>query len=557
MITQAGMGKQKESKKGRLFLSVFYVVLLVFCMACDNQTKSSKDVDKIDNKVRRGGIYRTPLKSSPETLDPLKVWTIYDEALTHQLYDRLIRFGPYLEILPSLAQSWEIKGDGKVYKFNLNKNARFHDGSFVLAQDVVFTLKRILRSEAVPFLLPHLLKISGAAGYRSRSKDSVKGLKVINNHEVEITLDVTHAPFLTALGTFPAAILPRRYLMDPDYDFAKFPIGSGPFKLSAYGKDGEVRFSRFDEYYNGPANIDEVHYKIYGSGEYPKMLEDFDAGMLEEIPIFGSAKESLSKQKKYQWFQRQSLSLMFYGMNIEHPNLKSPALREALTIAIDRTSFVNSIYSGRYQVARTILPKGMPGYRPLKLVGDADVEMARFLIETNFTKKGIQVPELELVSTIRSRDVEQEMEMMKSFWGQIGVVVHVKYITDWDKFDDYLRSDHVQLYRMGWHADMPDPDSFLYPLFSSISSYNFMQFRDSAIDRMLDDARGIIDPIKRVQMYQEIESRIMYASPLIPIMYLNVNRAYQPYVRSLSVSVLGAHTTSLHPIWLDNQSESQ
>ena len=185
------------------------------------------------------------------------------------------------------------------------------------------------------------------------------------------------------------------------------------------------------------------------------------------------------------------------------------------------------------------------------------VEVAADMIQRAFADQGKEVPEIELVSAIDGPIVDAEMTLMKEYWARIGVTVNVRYITDWHEFDAYLRSNKVQLYRYAWHADLPDPDSFLYALFSSSSSNNFMQYRDEWVDTILERARGVVNPVQRVKLYQEIESRIMFSTPLIPLMYLNVNRVYQPYVKNINVGALGAHATILDSVWLDKPSLSK
>ena len=540
-----------------LIISLIFFVCVSTFSCSDAPSDSGKEV-KSTNPIVKGGRYRVALKYLPNSLDPINISDIYAEAVSKQIFEGLVRFGPYLEILPALASSWNIEDEGRVYRFKIRENANFHNGQPVTANDVVFSMKRLLRSGSSSVFMPHLLKITGAKSYRSRSKDSISGLQTISPKEVVIRLDEAHSPFLSALGIYQAAIVPEKDVMQTEKPFSKYPIGTGPFKFFSYDDECAIRLLRNDDYYETPSFIDEICYKTYkGKDSYSGILEDFIQGGIDEVPVYKGAREQLADHKEYNWFQRPSLSLMFYGINLQHPKLKSAALREALSISIDRERYVNEIWGGQYQSARTILPLGMPGYSPLKLAGDNEVEVAKTLLEKAFIEKKIKIPELELVSAVKSPIVDLEMELIKKFWGEIGINIKVKYITDWEQFDAYLRTDKVQLYRYAWHADLPDPDSFLYALFSSTSPDNFMQYSDEWVDTMLDKARGIVDPVKRIHMYQEIESRIMFSTPLIPLMYLNVNRVYQPYVKNINVGALGAHATSLHSVWLDKPSQSQ
>jgi ABC-type transport system substrate-binding protein len=538
------------------FISLFFLCLVIL-PGCTNQEE-----DKITQIVASepvpvlGGIYRAPLWNNPATLDPAYVQDNYGEAIIHQIFDGLVRFDPYLSVLPGLAETWQVKEKGKVYRFTLRKNARFHNLDTVTSGDVAFSFKRLLRAEPAPAVLPHLLKIVGAKEYRAGTRENVPGLKIENDMILQVRLEESHVPFLTALGMYQAAIVPQKEVIRLGDEFGKNPVGTGPFRFVSWDGDKSVRLKQFKEYYAGPAYLDEIHYKIYPGGQVPLMLADFQNGDIEETAVYGDVKEKLSDAKGLQWFHRPSLSLFFYGINLKHPNLTNPDLRKALSLAVDRITFVNQVYKDRFEIARTILPPGMPGYNPLNQMEDNNPDLARKHLNRLPDKILEDLPELEIVSAIQTPTVEQEMDMFKGFWTGLGIKLRVKYITDWKKFEDYLRSDKVQIYRYAWFADMPDPDSFLYSLFASESPTNFMKFQDEKVDQSLLTARGIVDPIERAAMYQKIEAVIMESAPLIPLFYMSVDRVYQPYVKSVKVSALGAHTMTLNQVWLDKSPQN-
>ena len=101
------------------------------------------------------------------------------------------------------------------------------------------------------------------------------------------------------------------------------------------------------------------------------------------------------------------------------------------------------------------------------------------------------------------------MGLITEFWKPLGITVTPKYITDWPQYEAYIASDAVQIYRYAWFADMPDPDSFFHPLFSSASTVNFMRLNDNTIDEELIAAREITDPDSRGKMYHQLEDHIM------------------------------------------------
>ncbi len=533
-----------------LLSAVFMSINLIFFTGCTNQEEKEM-THKTAPQPERGGIYRVPLPSNPATLDPAYVQDQYGEAIVHQIFDGLVRFDSYLSILPALAESWQVKEGGRVYRFILNKNARFHNHDIVTSRDVIFSIKRLLRAEPAPAVMPHLLKITGAEEYRSGTRDNLPGFEIENDTIFKINLQEPHAPFLTALGMYQAAIVPEKDVIRLGKDFKKHPVGTGPFRFVSWDEKKIIYLTRFEDYYRGPAFLDEIHFKIYPQGQDLKELTDFKQGNIEEMSVYGDRKEKLADIKGLQWFNRPSLSLFFYGMNVKHPNLADPHLRKALSTAIDRTAFVNQVYKGQFETARTILPPGMPGYSPLNMSEDNNPDLARQYMRRYFDKTDENLPELEIVSAFKTPRVEQEMAMIKEFWSILGIKLRVKYIQGWEKFETYLKSDSVQIYRYAWFADMPDPDSFLYSLFASESPVNFMKLQDENIDQMLLTARGIVDPVKRAGRYQKIEAAIMDSTPLIPLFYMNVNRVYQSYVKSVTMNALGAHTIQFNKIWLD------
>lgn len=538
-----------------LFLtSIFFLNLLVLT-GCTNQEENKKTQHSVSAPVPIvGGIYRAPLRSNPATLDPAYVQDIYGIALVHQIFDGLVRFDPYLSVLPALAETWQVKEDGKVYRFTLRENARFHNQDPVTSRDVIFSIKRLLRAQPAPAVLPHLLKIVGAEDYRANTQDMVPGLEIEDERVFSVRLEESHVPFLTALGMYPAAIVSQKEVDRLGDDFGTHPVGSGPFRFVSWEEGSSITLKRFEQYHAFPAFLDEVQYKIFPGGQDPMVLAEFQKGALEEMAVYGDVKEKLAEIKGLQWFHRPSLSLFFYGMNLNHPNLADPDLRKALSTAVDRHTFVDTVYKGQFEIARTILPPGMPGYNPSNRMADYDPDFAG-QYQTRSSGRAVASPrEIEIVSAFKTPRVEQEMGMIKGFWAGLGIKVKIKYITDWKAFEAYLKSDAVQIYRYAWFADMPDPDSFLYSLFASESPSNFMTFRDENVDQMLRAARGIVDPVERAKMYQTIETRIMASTPLIPLFYMSVDRVYQPYVKSVNVSALGAHAMPLNQIWLDKTS---
>lgn len=530
-----------------LFLiSIIFLCLLLFPgYSRQEEEKESLSTDTI----RFGGTYRVPLMGNPSTLDPAYVQDQFSAALVQQIFDGLVKFDPYLMVLPALAKTWQVKENGKVYQFVLREDALFHNGLPVTVEDVVFSISRLIRVNPPSAILPHLLKIKGAQDYRNKRSDKIEGLQPINEHVLKIRLEEPYTPFLTALGMCYAKIVPREETIRLGDQFGQNPVGSGPFQFVSWEENKLIRLKRFSDYYAGASFLDWIYYNIYPGVGYKQIVADFRKEKLEEMPVYGEVKKELLSKKGLKWFHRPSLSLLFYGIRADHPLLKHSELRKALSIAIDRQKLVTQIYKGQFEIARTILPPGMPGYHPSNRMGADDVSRALQELRRVLGEKA-DIPPIEIVSGSQSTFAKAELNFVSECWAQLGIPVKIKFISDWAEFKAYVRSESVQIYRYAWFADMPDPDSFLYPLFASDSPVNFMRYQSKEVDQMLLTARGIVDPVERAEMYRRIEALVLKSSPLIPLFYLSVDRVYQSTVQDAQPSALGSHNMPLHRVWL-------
>lgn len=526
------------------------VVLTAECHALGETEKTDSAVEQI----RKGGIYRVPLLNEPPSLDPAFVDDIYGVAVVQQIFDGLVQFTADLLIIPALAENWKVEDNGKLYRFFLRSNVQFHNGHPVTAADVVFSLSRLIRVNPPPTILPHLLKITGAQEYREKRSDRVAGLQAVDDRVLLVKLEEPYTPFLTALGMHQAKVVPRDEVEDKNDAFAKKPIGTGPFQLVSWEENGNIHLKQFANYYGGVSFLDEIRFLIYPGGNIEEVLSDFQNHKIEEMPVYGQIRQKLLDNKKLRWLRRPSLSLLFYGISCRHPLLRNLELRKALGASIDRQQIISEVYKGQFEQATTLLPPGMLGYQPQGKRWSFDPGLAKSLAKRAL--EGSQgTTTIEIVSNSQSVLAQAELNLVREAWSRLGINMVPKFIPDWSDFEQYLKSDSLQIYRYAWFADIPDPDNFLQPLFASDSQVNFMRYRNDDVDVIFRRAQGASDPIERAKLYQRIEEMVVEFHPLIPLFYLSVDRVYQEYVRGIEVNALGEQAISYHRVWLANPSE--
>lgn len=502
---------------------------------------------------RSGGVYRLPLLNNPATLDPAYVHDIYGIAVVHQLFDGLVQFSRELFVIPALAENWRLEDGGRTYRFFLRKGALFHNGSPVTAQDVLFSLTRLLRVSPPPTILPHLLQISGAREYHEGGSETVAGLEALTSETFLIHLNQPYVPILTALGMYQASIVPMAEVRKGE-SFARSPIGTGAFRFVSWEENRLLRVKRFEGYYGGPSLLDGIDFLIYPGIAIEAVWTDFRGNQLEEMPVYPQVIQNLKAMPNLRWLHRPSLSLLFYGVNEMNTQLRDPALRQAMSAAIDREKLNLQVYNGQYTPAVSILPPGMPGYKPSTAdsrgVSEAQIPKGDKAVEGHSGKPR----SIEVVSNSQSPLAQAELAFVGEAWKSIRIELVPKYIPDWSGFEKYIKSDSLQLYRYAWFADIPDPDDFLRVLFGSESPVNYTHFRNEEADTLFRKAVGETDPYERARLYQLAEERILDARPVIPLLYLSVDHVYQPSVHGIELNALGAHATSYRHVWLDDTS---
>lgn len=497
------------------------------------------------------GIYRAPLLNNPKTLDPAFAEDVYGITVIQQIFDGLVQFSPDLFVVPALAESWQVEDRGTVYRFILKKNGTFHNGTKVAAADVIFSLSRLMRLNPPPFILPSLLKIVGSRDYRDLKVDHVSGLRAEGDHIVIVTLEEPYVPFLIAVGMYQSKIVPSREVLKEGAEFGMKPVGSGPFRMVSWQANRKIQLERYPDYHGGRAHLNGIDFLIYPGGEIESVYNAFMKGELHEMPVYGQIRERLKGHRGLTRVHRPSLSLLFYGVNCRHPVLGNPDIRRALSLAIDRERLVETVYDNQFEPARSILPPGLPGYQPDVDRKMYDLEEAKTLFRKVAGNASVPLDTIEIVSNVQSVMAQSELGFIRDAWAKLGIVLVPKFIPDWSRFEEYLKSESLQIYRYAWYADMPDPDNFLQPLFGTGAVANFMRFKNDHVNEMLQAARAIADPLERAGMYHDLQKAIHESFPVLPLFYLSIDMAYQPYVQGIQVNALGG-AMPYQKIWLSS-----
>ena len=249
-------------------------------------------------------------------------------------------FDAHLNVVPALAQSWSASRDGLVWTFHLRKGVQFHNGREMSAEDVVYSLSRLLDPAVGSRNSPLLDKVKGAAEFRAGTTKVLEGIKAIDRYTVEISLSEPFVPFISILGMAHTSIVPREEVERLGPDFATAPVGTGPFRFVRWERGQEILLEANKHYFRGRPALDRVRFVIFPGGTQSDMLKAFEQGELEESPLTPDRRKEFLEAATYKVIRKPTLSLRLSGSTLSVPRFRSercgrhstmPSIRSVLT----------------------------------------------------------------------------------------------------------------------------------------------------------------------------------------------------------------------------------
>ncbi len=466
-----------------------------------------------------GGVFKR-LWADPPTLDPHLTGDTTSAGVVVEIFSGLVALNTDLELVPDLAESWAIDDTGTVYTFKIRENATFHNGKRVTAQDVKWSLERA----ASPSLASHLADtylndIIGADSYINGNTDTIDGVQVIDDRTLQISIDAPKAYFLAKLS------YPTAYVLDKDTVesggrnwWVSNAVGTGPFKLKEYRIGERIVLERFDGYYRDPRpDVDAINMNLAG-GQAMAMYEN------DEIDVTGvglfdlervlDPSEPLNKELVV---APPGFSVSYVGMNTSMAPFDDSNFRKALNHAIDKELIADEVLAELVKPAYSILPPGFPGYSTDIEGLRFDPDMAReFLAQSQYADPDSR-PRIVITVPGTGGTIGLDLEVIIEMWKQeLGIEVEIQQV-EWATYLEDLDARKFQAYAgLGWSADYPDPQDFLDILFHTESGMNHGSYSNAAVDDLLEQARVVQDPVKRVELYNQAEQLIVDDAAWVP-----------------------------------------
>ena len=469
-------------------------------------------------------------EGSPEGFNPQLFTTgTTADASGVPIYNRLVEFElGSTNIVPGLAQSWDISADGLTYTFKLRKGAKFHSNAKfkptrdVNADDILFSYNRMADPKH-PF---HSTAVGQTfAYYEDMGLDKiVDKLEKVDDMTVRFKLKHPEAPFLANLAMDFASILSAEYadkmkaagtadVIDRE------PIGTGPFQFVSYQKDAIIRYKAFDGHWDGRPKIDDLIYAITpdASVRYAKLKAGECHVMAFPKPADIAA---MKADKNINLMTKEGLNIGYIGFNVEKKPFDSKLVRQALSMAVDKQTILKTVYQGAGQAAKNLIPPLMWGYNDRVKDYPYDVAKAKELMAKAGYAKGVEI-ELWYLPVTRpyNPDGKRMAELIQADWEKIGV--KTKLITyEWGEYRKRSKAGEQTAMMFGWTGDNGDPDNFFVPLLSCEAvkgGGNTARWCNKEFDEQLQKAKITPKQADRAKFYEKAQEIAHEEAPLLEI----------------------------------------
>jgi len=506
-------------------------------------------------EASRGGHLRYGVPSSIPGLNALESTTLAGNDLLSLVYECLVSPGNGADVRPSLAESWEVSADGRVYTFRLRENARFHNGRKVTAEDVVYSLKRTLReSKAGAWVY---MSLEGAGEFAGHETNELAGVRAIDQLTVELELVEPLAFFLPMLCLRYGSIVPSEEIeFDHGDSFRLQPIGTGPFKLTGYDrKKGRVELDRFADYWKpDEPRVDTLTVEYSDNGD--ELFQKLNKGELDLIRE-DSAQRISSLMADHDWRSCVVSATQLHTQCIVFDAEQSPfddlSVRQAFAHAIDKEELVRVAYAGMAIPAAGPIPPGLIGHDPAYRGLEYDPPRAKRLLARAGYSRGLR---LELWRSFQEQTAsEKSGTLICEQLSAVGIDCEVK-VTDTADLLAAAHDGRARLAEFSWYADYADPDNYTFTLFHSANRKSSIGRTAVVpdIDRLSLFARAIINRAQRTSIYRDLQRLIAENALCVFTAHRRAAVVHRPNVEGIQVHLVSP-VVRPQELWLTNKRE--
>lgn len=516
------------------------IVSLVLAFACVGACSAPDDDDV--QTLNRG------IEAEPESLDVHKARSTAAGDVQRDLGEGLTGYTPEGELVARAAERWEISEDGRDYTFFLRRDARWSNGQPVVAEDFVYSFRRLVDPATASFYSQSVTDIENAAAIVAGSK-ALEELAVTasGDHELKVRL-ARPTPYFLALLTHPSMFPVHRASVEQHGDSHARPgslVTNGAYTLVAWNLGSLIELRRNEHYWDNPSTaIDRVLHHIVP--EPAVELNRYRAGELhitDNVPPEAFAR--LRRERPDELRVAPHLNVYYYGFNMTRPPFRdNPELRRALSMAIDRQALTENVTGRGETPAWSWVPPGVDNYDERQFpYADMSNEEREAAARLAYRQAGYSDRSpLNVEIRYNTSDMHQRIALaVQAMWREVLGVEATLINEEFQVLLSNMRAKQVtQVFRSSWLGDYNDANTFLQLMLTDAPS-NMTGYSNPEFDSLVKMAAEQTDPERRRNYMQQAEAILLGDHPIIPIYFYVSKHLVSQRVQGWGDNVLDYH----------------
>lgn len=438
------------------------------------------------------------ISSEPTSLDPAQTKDTISYLVVYQLFDTLVREEPDGTIAPALAESWEFDDSGMELTMKIREGVKFHNGETMTTEDVAWSMNRAI-----------------ASSYTSAVSNTMDRMEVVDDTHVKLFLKEPYVAVLSCLTSANLAIVNKKAAEEAGDDFAKNPVGSGPYQYVGWSTGEKIEMASFDDYWRGAPAISDLTFKIHTDKSTAAIA--LEKGEVDVLYFPNTSdKQHLDSLPNVTWADGMASTLWYVAFNNREGVFADQRLREAVCYALDRDSIILGGADGLGLPTESCIPMSTEFYNPDFKGYEQDLDKAKQLMAEAGYADGLNIT----MKTNQSSQYSKPTEIIQAQLAEIGINVNIELM----ERAAYLESTQTDCdYEMTFYVitnNISDPDYICTRRFHTSmegGGNNFTLHRIEGLDALIDEARGEKDKDKRQALYDEINEKIYENAVIMPL----------------------------------------
>lgn len=480
------------------------------------------------------------LSNEPDGIDPGITNNSFASIFLVNCFEGLSTYDSDGNVVPGVAESWDISEDGKVYTFHLREGLKWSDGSPLTANDFVYSYKRVLDpatgAQYVNMLTDYV--VGAAELYAGEGSEEDLGIKALDDQTLEITLMQPASWFIDMLTMWVWDPVQEATITANGDQWTNSPdtyICNGPFVISDMSMGEYMVLSKNENYWDAEnVTLDKVTLRYVL--DTATALSAYESGEVDGINTIPASDVARLKAEGAGVQTAANFGTTYYLMNCTKAPYDNPLVRKALNLAIDRQAIIDNVMQVEATPAYNLIGPGYivdgvdfsDGDSNWDLSATADVEAAQAALAEAGYPNGEGFPTMQL-SYYSSDTVKKVVEALaEMFETNLGIDVEITS-ADWAVFYEDVQAGNYEVAAMGWSADYLHPMSFL-PLLKTDDVSNTSFYSNPDYDALVEQVMTETDPVKGWDLMKQAEALAMEDYPLLNLFYKSSNYAMKDHV---------------------------